>query len=110
MPLILAKIYKGLPPSPADWCTMVLPSSTDGDTGSSSTKEEEEQVVYFNKRTSEVRRVRPVEMDAPSEVLSPPASATAKDAVLENTRTFDELLTWLDWGKGGRGWSREAGA
>lgn len=100
MPAILAKIYQGLPPSPADWCTMVLPSTNDAD--SSSTQKDEEQVVYFNKRTSEVRRVRPAEMDAPSGVLSPPASATAKEAVLENTRTFDELLTWLDWGKEGR--------
>lgn len=93
VPLILAKIYQGLSPSPADWCTMILPSTK---------KEEEEQVVYFNKRTSEVRRVRPAEMDAPAAPLSAPASPAAKEVVLENTRTFDSLVTWLDWGKEGR--------
>lgn len=97
MPFILATIYKALPPSPSDWCEMALPD----DSG----------LAWFNKRTSEVRRERPPEMDAPT---SPSATAvgaatattatTAKEAVLKNTETLDALLTWLDWGACGHSW------
>jgi hypothetical protein len=104
VPHILAKIYAGLTPSPADWCIMAVPSHDIKDAASG-----DDAVAYFNKRTSEVRRERPPEMDAPALSLAPPASPSAaaaaaaatanKEAVLENTQTFDGLLTWLDWGK-----------
>ena len=97
--MILAKIYQTLPASPADWCEMVLPPDDENDKSSTG------GVAYFNKRTSEVRRERPIEMDggaaaalsAASVVAAASAAAAAKEVVLENTETLDALLTWLDW-------------
>jgi hypothetical protein len=96
--MILAKIYQTLPPSPADWCEMVLPPDESDDKSSTG------GVAYFNKRTSEVRRECPVEMDggaaaasSAASVATASAAAAAKEVVLENTETLDALLTWLDW-------------
>lgn len=115
--MILSKIYQTLPPSPADWCEMVLPPDADNSSNTSGGSSGGGGVAYFNKRTSEVRRDRPAEMDGgPVSSLGPGAtSATAaaanKEVVLENTETLDALLTWLDWGgwRVGGGWGRGRG-
>lgn len=87
MPRILSKIYEGIPEGPSDWCLM---SGKEGG--------KEEEVWYFNKRTSEVSKQRPIGLgDRGWEDGKGQGEGGRKEAVLENTKTLDVALTWLDW-------------
>lgn len=100
VPRILAKIYEDLPPSANDLCLMTTPDGAE---------------VYFNKRTSTVSKGQPV-LEGASAGAVADGGAAALDAggngnnskhkqqqqqqeeeVLENTKTFDVAITWLDW-------------
>jgi len=91
VPRILSKIYEGIPEGPSDWCLM---SGKEGG--------KEGEVWYFNKRTSDVRKQTPIELgDGGGEYGIKEnvkmGQGGRKEAVLENTKTLDVALTWLDW-------------
>src|SRR6056297_380924 len=87
VPRILSKIYEDIPAGAHDWCLMTKRQRI-GEGG-----KEEEETWYFNKRTSEVRKSCPMALDKEDKWRT----KGGKEEVLENTKTLDMTLTWLDW-------------